>query len=745
MAKTNKIQSTQKVKEPAGAPPHITLQQIQVRKWVRTEQDIPKWRNAIKSFESLNPRRRLLYNLYADVELDGHVQSVTSKRKDAVTRAKWQFLDKEGKPVDEVNELIDSLGFDDLVNEIIASKFWGYSILEPRFWKGVDDTWEMSAGLLPRLHYMPEKGILTYDSVGDAGINIREGIYLKTMIEVGDVKDMGLYAVAAAYQILKRGGVGDYAAFIQTFGNPIIDALWDGVDLSKKEQLQTALDGIGAGGNIIRPDGTEINIIENRTKDTSDAHGSFLGFLNKEISKALLGSTETTEASNASGYAQSKTHAEEDDDKHETDISFTRKVLNSRFIRVIQAAGFDTRGGTFSVKEEDKKLSKKETFEILKGAIKELNLPVEDDFIYETLNFPKPDDYDKRKAEMEEAQTAAIERSRNGSNPGDPGKEPKANSQQPTASSKPKAQSKKSKSKKPSPDKEEQPIELAWYKKVLGSFFVKAPQDGAACARHTIKLAEGQDIDNEALLKRVWTSGGTLKEDAELYGRTAQILEEGFLSGWNEQPDSEQLELADKFNFEYGKDDPEYLKSFLDSIFKFTGSKVTALLEVLNRIFRESVTFDEFYQSAREETEIFNVTYLEAEYTTAVLTGQAASTYKRLKSQTDIFPYWFYRTAGDELVRNSHRLLEDLVLAHDDPAWEKLFPPNGWRCRCYIVPRMAHEVTPEQLEQGKRAAKQYLESPAYEKEKKAGWATDRMGEGFVFGREQYYSVDNGEQ
>ena len=170
----------QPAKNPANEPKQIVIQKIDVRKPMRTEQDIPKWRQAVKSAEGINPRRKLLYTLYTDVDGDGHVESVVGKRKDAVVAANWQFLDKEGRPVEAVNQLIDTVGFDDMLNEIMASRFWGYSILEPKFWKALDGSWEMSAGLLPRYHYRVEAGIISYDGISDDGVNIREGRYLKT-------------------------------------------------------------------------------------------------------------------------------------------------------------------------------------------------------------------------------------------------------------------------------------------------------------------------------------------------------------------------------------------------------------------------------------------------------------------------------------------------------------------------------------------------------------------------------------
>lgn len=711
--------SKQAKTNPANEPKQIVIQKIDVRKPMRTEQDIPAWRQAVRSAEGINPRRKLLYTLYTDVDGDGHVESVVGKRKDAVVAANWQFLDKDGKPVDAVNQLIDTIGFDDMLNEIIGARFWGYSIFEPTFWKSLDGTWEMSAGLLPRYHYRVEAGIISYDAIGDEGVNIREGRYLKTVMEVGKVDDLGLYMKAAPYYVLKRGGLGDYAAFIQTFGNPIIDATWDGVDETQRQKLDEALSNIGAGGSIIRPDGTNVSIIENKTHDTGMAHSEFVKLLNTEISKALLGTTETTESSSSSGYAQSKTHGEADERKHDNDITYTRKVLNSRFVRILHAHGFDVEGGRFVVQGEDTELTLKEMFELQSKLVKEHNLPVDDDYWYETYKLPKPADYAAMKKNTEENK---------GQDPPEPTgtKSKKGNAKKPTAKD----------------EEEQQEVDLAWYKKSwkrMMHFFFQAPAvtTGAAqaCSHHHIKLAESDKVDNATLLKRIYDAGGATFFDAELFWLTSELLLKGFREGY---VDSSNVELAIDLGFAYGTDDPATLTAFEQNLFKFSAGKTLAQVQELNQLFRQSSSFDEFLELARQKVEVFNGEWLETEYTTAVLTGEAAATYNRLKAQTDIFPYWKYTTAGDHLVRPAHQLLEGLVLPANDPRWKKLFPPNGWKCRCYIVPRMAHEVDKSLLKAMRQRADNYLNSPQGLKETATGWSVNRADSGEVFTANQQY-------
>ncbi|HPS52799.1 MAG TPA: phage minor head protein [Phycisphaerae bacterium] len=44
-----------------------------------------------------------------------------------------------------------------------------------------------------------------------------------------------------------------------------------------------------------------------------------------------------------------------------------------------------------------------------------------------------------------------------------------------------------------------------------------------------------------------------------------------------------------------------------------------------------------------------------------------------------------YVTVGDDRVRPSHAALDGCRYAKDDPIWNKIFPPNGYNCRCTTI------------------------------------------------------------
>lgn len=69
-------------------------------------------------------------------------------------------------------------------------------------------------------------------------------------------------------------------------------------------------------------------------------------------------------------------------------------------------------------------------------------------------------------------------------------------------------------------------------------------------------------------------------------------------------------------------------------------------------------------------------------------TRQAYATglWQRVERTKRTHPYVRYITRQDERVRASHREWDNLVLPVDDEFWHQHWPPNGWRCRCRVMP-----------------------------------------------------------
>jgi hypothetical protein len=64
--------------------------------------------------------------------------------------------------------------------------------------------------------------------------------------------------------------------------------------------------------------------------------------------------------------------------------------------------------------------------------------------------------------------------------------------------------------------------------------------------------------------------------------------------------------------------------------------------------------------------------------------AHAAGKWARIERVKDAFPFLRYVQIQRDTKREDHEIYHDLVLPVDDPAWERIYPPNGWRCGCTV-------------------------------------------------------------
>lgn len=372
----------------------------------RSSKDIGRLKESVISAESIYyPNRVLLYDLYHDIlSMDGFLRGIIQKRIDAVNNKKIKFLKKDGKENEDLTELINGQKGRDLITLLMESKLWGTSGME--FVIGE----ELEFKEVPRKHIKPEKGII---SKSQYGVSLDNGFAYEDMPfiwVVGKKTDLGLLLACSMYAIYKRGTFGDYAQYVEIFGQPVRIMKYDAYDTKTKQELKTLLTDSGSSLAMMIPKQAEFEMLDGKT---SNGDGKLqIGLkdaCNEEMSIAILGNTETTTSSSSSGYAQSKEHGEQQDELTISDLIFVENLLNSKkFKQILKSYGFDV-DGKFEF-ELDLDLTKlKLRMEI--DTFVSSKVPISDDYWYNTYGIPKPDNYDELKAKMEEQkqlQTAEV-------------------------------------------------------------------------------------------------------------------------------------------------------------------------------------------------------------------------------------------------------------------------------------------------------------------------------------------------
>ena len=176
----------------------------------------------------------------------------------------------------------------------------------------------------------------------------------------------------------------------------------------------------------------------------------------------------------------------------------------------------------------------------------------------------------------------------------------------------------------------------------------------------------------------------------EVYeGKTdAKIIDEGYiLSTYKELNAAAEKGYGKdwlKVNKSTGNIAPEVIE-LQKNIYKFSGAKSTVVLEQINQILQKQLPWSQFKNEVLKLNPLYNKNYLQAEWQTANQSAKHARDWLYYNENTKLYPNLAYRTQGDDRVRDAHSLLNGIVAPINSDFWKTHYPPNGWRCRCYVV------------------------------------------------------------
>ncbi|WP_418167959.1 phage portal protein family protein [Alistipes putredinis] len=652
----------------------IVVQQIVVQAPQRRVYDIGDWRSALRSAD--NGRPKYLYDLFEDIMIDGVLADAINKRIEAVLNAEVVFMNARGQEEPAIAAMIDTTAWETLIREIMHRLFYGRAGVELFFNSGFH-----VEPIKPKYIDLDNCQILLNDT-GDRSVPYDQD---PNLLVVGRPGDYGLLLKAAPYAIWKRGGFGDYAQWIELFGMPQRIGKYNTFDPQSRELLKQALEEAGSAPYLVIPKEADIE-----TKEVNRGSGSsfneFRQATNEEMLITILGQTLTTIQGERGARSLGEVHLQVEDSKHTSDLRFVQRTLNERLLPVLETCGLPVKGGRFVYPKAADPLSVDEIVKL--STI--IDIPVA--FIHDKYSIPMPDKGEVIAGEKSnmvlgshlETDTDVEEKVRNADN------------------------------------------RNIWRR--LWDFFIKAPQGGAFDGTALMRMQDSDTLE-ERLMGRVAASQPAF--DTELF----RFLSEDLLKAV--QPEADSIGNAD-IGVVYGVRDDALQTAMEINLFQFSAAKTLAELQELNRLFRESSNFADFEREARKICTAFNRDWQRTEYDTALLTAEAASTYRRLMGKTKLFPYWEYRTVGDDRVRPSHRQLEGIVLPYNDARWKKIFPPNDWRCRCRVVPRMAHEVKKETVEASQQRVDEFFGTATWKKAAAQGWGVNRALTGEVFTQNQFY-------
>lgn len=490
-----------------------------------------------------------------------------------------------------------------------------------------------------------------------------------------DNGNLGKILKAAPYVIYKRNNFGDWSQYVEIFGMPIRTAYYEAYDEGMRIELLRSMEDAGGALNQALPKGSDFKTEAGATSGDGSIYDRLKSACNEEILIGILGQTMTT--LDGSSRSQGEVHMQVQEDKHKADRRYVQRILNKKLLPLLEKRGYPVKDGYFYFTEQGESLSleKRIMIDMQLASV----IPMTAKHFYDTYGIAMPEEGEEL-ITLPEPQAMPFD----------------------------------------------QPTTLA---DRVRRFFVEALSAGAKHGT-TLTLADGDTL-GQRTIKRV-ANGDAVHFDTELFEWQSAELLRALHTGY-----SGVKELAD--DFVYGWQDPAVLTAMENNLFRFSAGKTIAQVQQLNEYYRKSKSFEEFAGRAEPLVAKFNSVYAKTEYITAGAIAESSATYHRLMAQKEIFPHWEYKTAGDDKVRAEHSALNGLILPINDAAWRKIYPPNGWRCRCYVVPRMRHEVESVDFNTQRARVDAYYKSSDFKASEKSGFATNRALQNVVFTENQQYA------
>ncbi len=261
-------------------------------------------------------------------QADSHLQAVLGTNEESIAGCKWQVVAPEfsGKlraKDKRVAQWVEQVlrGCDDfatLIAHLAGAYYYGYAVAEIVFRK--------EAGrLIParfvfvaprRFAFRSEDGKLVLWDSGSTQVDIASKYPNKFIIAQprvnGDVPNReGLCRPLVWMSIMRRWVLGDWVHTGEMSWKPYRIGTYKQATAGAKDRddLELILRKLTTDFTAVKSDACEIDIEwPAGTQRAASTHGELANVLANEMSKAVLGQTETTQSSSSSGYAQAKVH-----------------------------------------------------------------------------------------------------------------------------------------------------------------------------------------------------------------------------------------------------------------------------------------------------------------------------------------------------------------------------------------------------------------------------------------------------
>jgi phage gp29-like protein len=384
------------------------------------EKDIDMFAGWIKRLENPDPVLRSEaagrgLRLYDEVERDAHAGSVLQQRALAVVGKEWEIIPaksarKLGRPsattqeqvvADFVSQTLMDCNFDQARQELLRAVLYGHyeaeilwhHIPSPLSGEGGKITIKKIIGKHPRRFiFTPQRELrlLTLQNMIDGEALPENKFVVYTYGDSDNPYGRGLGQRIWWPVWFKKHGIKFWMIFLEKFGMPTVVGKYPSGTLdAAKKKLLDAIEAIQTDTGITMPDNMTVEFLEASRAGTV-THEQLCEYMDKQISKAVLGQTASTEGT-AGKLGNEDTQGDVRQEIIEADADLLDGCLNDTLIKWIVDYNFPNVTAYPKIKTyANGKPDLTDRITIDKTLVVDIGLPVAVDYFYETYGVPAP-------------------------------------------------------------------------------------------------------------------------------------------------------------------------------------------------------------------------------------------------------------------------------------------------------------------------------------------------------------------
>lgn len=333
--------------------------------------------------------------IYKEMTTDAHVWSQIQKRKNGVLTREW-FLDRDTAPSRQFKVLDthfkDELDVDRINANVLDAVLYGYQPMEI-IW-GKYGPWMLPMDIKAKpadwFCFSERNELLFRTKTKWDGEPVKPRHFLCPQYYATYENPYGEPTLARCFWPLtfKKGGMRFWSTFLEKYGMMIpIGKLPRNRPQEDYDDMKERLEEMVQDALAVIPDDGSIDFANTSGKsDSTQSYKTMLDMCNAEMSKAIIGSTLTTEIGDTGSYAAAETHADGNNDFYVADSKIIRTFW-ANVIRLIYDVNWSGAMPRFKLYEEDDaKKNLAERDQILKNA---LNVKFNDNYIEDTYGINK--------------------------------------------------------------------------------------------------------------------------------------------------------------------------------------------------------------------------------------------------------------------------------------------------------------------------------------------------------------------